>query len=117
MDVNSGRLPKLTDPAGANIMEEIVMNNSLRKKMMTGMAATAALAAVLLAAGCPTTVQSTPEAAKAVESGGPLPSSVTGFLGPDASQAGSRARGRRRARVDKSQRSMEQLHQDTADAG
>ena len=86
MDVHSGRLPKLTDPAGANIMEEIVMNNSLRKKMMTGMAATAALAAVLLAAGCPTTIQSTPEAAKAVESGGPLPSSVTGFLGPDAAR-------------------------------
>ena len=67
-------------------MKEIVMNNSLRKKMMTSMAAAAALAAVLLASGCSTTVQSAPEAAKAVESGGPLPSSVTGFLGPDASK-------------------------------
>ena len=62
------------------------MNNSLRKKIVTGMTAAAALAAVLLASGCPTTVQSEPAAAKAVESGGPLPSSVTGFLGPDASK-------------------------------
>jgi hypothetical protein len=69
-------------------MKEIVMNNSLlqKKKMMTGIAAAAALAVALLATGCPTTVQSTPEAAKAVEAGGPLPSSVTGFLGPDASK-------------------------------
>jgi hypothetical protein len=66
-------------------MKEIVMNNSLRKKMMTGMAA-AGLAAVLLASGCSTTVQSAPAAAKELESGGPLPSSVTGFLGPDASK-------------------------------
>jgi hypothetical protein len=61
------------------------MTNSLRMKMMAGMAA-ASLAAALLAAGCSTTVQSAPVAAKAVESGGPLPSSVTGFLGPDASK-------------------------------
>jgi hypothetical protein len=69
-------------------MEEIVMNNSLpqKKKMMTGMAAAAALAAVLLASGCSTTVQSAPAAAKELESGGPLPSSVTGFLGADASK-------------------------------
>ncbi len=40
----------------------------------------------LLAAGCSTTVESQPEAAKAVESGGLLPASVTGFLGPDASK-------------------------------
>ena len=61
------------------------MTNSLRRKMMTTMAA-AGLAALLLASGCSTTVESTPEAAKALESGGPLPSSVTGFLGPDASK-------------------------------
>ena len=63
-----------------------MMSNSVGKKMMTSMAATAALAAVLLASGCSTTVQSAPEAAKAVESGGPLPSAVTGFLGPDAAR-------------------------------
>ena len=62
------------------------MMNNLGKKMMTSMAATAALAAVLLAAGCATTVQSAPEVAKAVESGGPLPSAVSGFLGPDAAR-------------------------------
>src|SRR5579863_3242434 len=61
------------------------MTNSLRIKLMTGMAA-ASLAAALIAAGCSTTVQSAPEAAKAVQAGGPLPSSVTGFLGPDASK-------------------------------
>ena len=61
------------------------MTNSLRKKMMTAMAV-AGLAAALLASGCSTTVQSAPEAAKAVESGGPLPSAVTGFLGPDAAR-------------------------------
>src|ERR1700682_1058830 len=62
-----------------------MVTDSLRNKMMTGVAA-ASLAAVLLSSGCSTTVQSAPEAAKAVESGGPLPSSVTGFLGPDASK-------------------------------
>ncbi len=45
-----------------------------------------ALALVWLCTGCSTTVESQPEAAKAVESGGPLPQSVTGFLGPDASK-------------------------------
>ena len=61
------------------------MANSSRKKIGTVVAA-AGLAVVLLAAGCSTTVESTPAAAKALESGGPLPSSVTGFLGPDASK-------------------------------
>src|SRR5271168_995761 len=60
------------------------MTNSLRTKISIGIAA-AGLAA-LLSSGCSTTVESTPAAEKAVESGGPLPSSVTGFLGPDASK-------------------------------
>jgi hypothetical protein len=47
-------------------------------------AAGAALLFVL--PGCSTTVESKPAAAQALESGGPLPSSVTGFLGPDASR-------------------------------
>ena len=45
-----------------------------------------AMAFILVNSGCSTTVESQPEAAKAVESGGPLPQSVTGFLGPDASK-------------------------------
>ena len=61
------------------------MPNSLRKRIVKGLAGVG-LAAVLLASGCSTTVQGTPEAAKAVESGGPLPAAVTGFLGPDASK-------------------------------
>ncbi len=44
------------------------------------------IVALLLTGGCSTTVESQPEAAKAVESGGPLPASVTNFLGPDASK-------------------------------
>jgi len=59
--------------------------SSSRKKIVTGMAA-ASLATALLTWGCSTTVESTPAAAKALESGGPLPSSVTGFLGADASR-------------------------------
>jgi len=43
-------------------------------------------ALVLLLSGCASTVQSTPEAAKALESGGPLPPAVTGFFGSDASK-------------------------------
>ena len=62
-----------------------MMTISLRRKMLTGMAATG-LALTLLASGCSTTVESTPEAAKALESGGPLPAAVTGFFGADASK-------------------------------
>ncbi len=61
------------------------MTRNLRTKVTTSFAA-AGLAAALLASGCSTTVQSTPAAAQAVESGGPLPSAVTGFLGPDAAR-------------------------------
>jgi hypothetical protein len=61
------------------------MTNSLRNKMLVGVAA-ATLAAAFMAAGCSTTVENQPAAAKALESGGPLPSSVTGFLGADASR-------------------------------
>jgi len=58
---------------------------TLGTKMATGIAATS-LAAALLASGCSTTVQSAPAAAQAAQSGGPLPSAVTGFLGPDAAR-------------------------------
>ena len=61
------------------------MANGVRKRIVSGLAATG-LAAALLASGCATTVESAPAAAKALESGGPLPSAVTGFLGPDASK-------------------------------
>jgi hypothetical protein len=62
-----------------------MMTRGLRKKMTTSLTA-AGLAAALLASGCSTTVESQPSAAKELESGGPLPSAVTGFLGPDASK-------------------------------
>src|SRR5208283_6167060 len=76
---------ELIELAGASTTKEITMMNCLRKKVMTGMAA-AGLAAVLLASGCSTTVESQPAAAKALESGGTLPPAVTGFFGPDASK-------------------------------
>jgi len=60
-------------------------SRSAGKKMAIGIAATA-LAAALLASGCSTTVESTPAAAKALESGGPLPPAVTSFFGDDASK-------------------------------
>jgi Protein of unknown function (DUF3313) len=58
---------------------------NLRGKIVTGIAS-AGLAAMLFVAGCSTTVESTPAAAKALESGGTLPPTVTGFFGPDASK-------------------------------
>ncbi len=58
---------------------------NLRGKIVTGIASVG-LAAVLFVAGCSTTVESTPAAAKALESGGTLPPAVTGFFGPDASK-------------------------------
>ncbi len=53
---------------------------------LTGVLAAAALGTLVAMSGCATTVASTPEAAKVIESGGPPPASVTGFLGPDASK-------------------------------
>jgi Protein of unknown function (DUF3313) len=41
---------------------------------------------MLVLPACSTTVESQPEAVKAVESGAPLPAAVSGFLGPDASK-------------------------------
>ncbi len=46
----------------------------------------AGLLTLLLLPGCSSTVESTPEAAKAVEAGATLPPSVTGFMGDDASK-------------------------------
>jgi hypothetical protein len=63
----------------------MAMMNNLRIKLLAGVAA-GALAAALMASGCSTTVESQPAAEKALESGGPMPSSVTGFLGADASK-------------------------------
>jgi hypothetical protein len=57
----------------------------LRKKVPAVVAA-AGMVALLVASGCSTTVESKPQAAKTLESGGPLPLSVTGFLGADASK-------------------------------
>ena len=59
----------------------------IREKVSsTTIFAAGALALMLLCLGCSTTVESEPAAAKAVEAGGPLPQSVTAFLGPDASK-------------------------------
>jgi hypothetical protein len=44
------------------------------------------LMGILLLPTCSTTVESTPAAAKAVESGAPMPPAVTEFFGSDASK-------------------------------
>jgi hypothetical protein len=44
------------------------------------------LASALFLSGCSTTVESTPNAAKALQQGEALPPAVTGFLGPDAAK-------------------------------
>ena len=62
----------------------IKIENSDRK-FFNSLAAVGMLLSII-AAGCSTTVESQPKAANAVESGGPLPVSVTSFLGPDASK-------------------------------
>jgi hypothetical protein len=49
-------------------------------------AAAAGFGLLLLLPACSTTVESPPEAAKAVEGGGLPPAAVSGFLGPDASK-------------------------------
>ena len=61
------------------------MRKILPRVMMFALAA-AGCAVALLMSGCATTVESKPEAAKAVESGSQLPPAVTGFFGPDASK-------------------------------
>ena len=61
------------------------MWNDLAEGVIWGVAA-AGLALLLVLSGCSTTVQSTPEAAQALESGGPMPPAVTGFFGSDASK-------------------------------
>lgn len=61
------------------------MWNKLITSVVSSGAALGLIGALLLS-GCATTVESTPEAAKALESGGPLPPAVTGFFGSDASK-------------------------------
>ena len=58
----------------------------IAKEHFTRSLTAAGLAVLIAMSGCSTTVESTPTAAKALESGGPLPPAVTGFLGPDASK-------------------------------
>ncbi|HUO04886.1 MAG TPA: DUF3313 domain-containing protein [Candidatus Binataceae bacterium] len=58
-------------------------------RTFTGIGVALTLAAVLTAglmAGCSTTVESKPEAAKALETGGSLPENVTSFFGANASK-------------------------------
>ena len=55
-------------------------------RLLTAVAAASALAILGTIYGCATTVESKPEAEKALESGGPLPPAVTGFFGDNASK-------------------------------
>jgi hypothetical protein len=58
----------------------------MRKVLLLSGATVAGLMITLLLSACPTTVASTPQAAKAVEAGEALPPSVTGFFGDNASK-------------------------------
>jgi hypothetical protein len=58
----------------------------VKRNPWVALAAAVGTLSLLLLPACSTTVESQPEAAKAVESGGTLPAAVTGFLGPDASK-------------------------------
>ncbi|MBV8773451.1 MAG: DUF3313 domain-containing protein [Deltaproteobacteria bacterium] len=61
------------------------MRTDIVRRIMSSVVAGSLMGIVLLS-GCSTTVESTPAAAKALESGGPLPPAVTGFFGADASK-------------------------------
>ena len=95
-----------------------MVTNSLRNKMMTGVAV-AGLAAALMASGCSTTVQEARLRLREAVEGGWLRCLLRGYRIPRSRccQVGSGTRGWRGASLDKSQRSMEQLHQDTVAAG
>jgi hypothetical protein len=61
----------------------------MRKRFMRRVilsATGAGLLIILALSGCSTTVESTPAAATALQSGAPLPAAVTGFFGSDASK-------------------------------
>jgi hypothetical protein len=58
----------------------------MRKLLLAPAVIAASAVVALLLTGCPTTVQSTPEAAKAAEAGEALPPAVTGFFGSNASK-------------------------------
>jgi len=60
----------------------------------------------VLASGCSTTVESQPEAAKAVEWGGALPTWVTSFPGPDAAKLAPAIKGRCGAGLGESEYAM-----------
>jgi hypothetical protein len=59
----------------------------MKKNQVTRLAAPIGVILLLFLPACfSNTVESQPQAEKAMEAGGPLPAAVTGFLGPDASK-------------------------------
>ena len=61
-------------------------SNSISRAFRIVAVAASAAALLSVVPGCSTTVESKPAAAEAMESGGPPPSAVSRFLGPDASK-------------------------------
>jgi hypothetical protein len=81
--LGSGRIaPGISNDSDA----ESTMNSTILPKRILFNATLAVFLTMLLTPGCSTTVESKPEAAKALESGGPLPPAVTSFFGDDASK-------------------------------
>jgi Protein of unknown function (DUF3313) len=58
----------------------------MRRNQLESLTAAISLLLLLLLPGCSTTVESQPQAEKALQSGAPLPPAITSFLGPDASK-------------------------------
>ena len=63
-----------------------MINNKIVSESHRTVLVATGFALLCLLSGCSTTVESKPAAAQALESGGPLPSAVTGFLGPDVAK-------------------------------
>jgi len=93
----------------------MINNKTVSESLRIVLVATG-FALLCLLPGCSTTVESKLAAAQALESGGPLPSAVTGFLGPDAATLTPGLEGGAALGLDESRCTMAQLYKDSTDA-
>jgi len=92
-DPTRGRIRPKSDSLGSDNEKECRIFNPNQKEIKQqkrnrgscwSIVAATGIVVLLFASGCSTTVESQPEAAKTMESGGPLPPSATSFLGLDS---------------------------------